>query len=221
LMLLGAVACAGGCASFPQHQVPTVTTMPYMGTPGQRPNAHMDVQFFAGEPGNQPTLLTAGQPGMGDLLQLVHKTVDESGLFQQVSYDSTASKPASGDLHLSLRIYDHCSATEAMISSVITGLSLGLVPGGNTDSYTLQLEVTDNRGQTLASVSNEDATRTYIGLVFLPFQGHDLQASVNSVLSNQIRSALKEAYDAGKLVAVNTPTRSSDNGDILSVAGVK
>jgi len=218
-----AAAGTGACASFPMHQVPTVTSMPSLGLlPGQRPLARMDVKFYAGEPDNDPTLLTASQPGVADLVQLVHQTVDDSGLFQQVHYDSAEAAPAgSGELHLSLRIYDHCSATEAVVSSVITGFTLGLVPGGATDSYTLQLEVTDNRGQTLARVSNQDATRTYIGLVFLPFSGHDTKESLNIVLSNQIRAALKEAYDAGKLVAINNTASHDDNGVMPAMAGVK
>lgn len=221
-VLMVAAAGLGACASFPMHQVPTVTGMPSLGQPGQRPMARMDVRFYSGEPDNDPTLLTTSQPGVADLVQLVHQTVDESGLFQQVHYDSAEAPPAGpGELHLSLRIYDHCSAAEAVVSSVITGFTLGLVPGGATDNYTLQLEVTDSRGQTLARVSNQDATRTYIGLVFLPFSGHDTKQSLNSVLSNQIRAALKEAYDAGKLVAVNSTSPHDDNSDIPAVAGVK
>jgi hypothetical protein len=192
--------------------------MPYVGLPAQRPNVHMDVNFYAGEPGNKPNLIPVNQPGLAGMMDVVKQTVASSGLFQQVSYDGPANP---GDLHLTLRVYDHCDTGVAIVSSLVTGLSLGLVPSVATDSYTLQLEVSDSRGQTLSSVGNEDSTRTYVGLAFLTVSGHKPEQSQHEVLANQVRAALKEAYDAGKLVAVNnngTPERGSD---IPPVAGVK
>jgi hypothetical protein len=223
VLLMGSAVVLTACASFPQHMVPTVTAMPDMGPPAQRPVAHMDVSFFAGEPGNNPTPLNEGQPGIKELQLLVHKTVNESGLFQQVLYDGATAQPATdpNGLHVSLRVFDHCSATGAMIASLVTGFTLGLVPGGTTDNFTLQLEVTNSRGQTLARVSNDDATRTWVGLAFLPVSGHELRQSTHAMLANQIRAALKQAYDAGKLVAVNAPPATDGSSVMPAVAGVK
>lgn len=56
-------------------------------------------------------------------------------------------------------------------------------------------------GQPLAQVSNEDSMRMWQGLMFLPMAGNTIQKGAEATVGNQVRAALKEAYDSGKLNA--------------------
>jgi hypothetical protein len=76
----------------------------------------------------------------------------------------------------------------------------------------VQVDVLDKSGATLAQTSNNDAMTLWQGLVFLPMAGNTIQKGFNTTVGNQVRAALKQAYDSGKLAAAYGPAGASMAG---------
>lgn len=190
-----------GCAVFPQQKVATVQ-LPIATAATQKPSAYANVQVFRGKPGNNAKELSPSLPGLNKAIDMIRKNVDDSGLFSSVSYDS--STKADADLNLNVRVYNHGDiGAGAMIAAFITGFTFYVVPSTALESYTVQVDVADKAGQSLAHVSNEDSMRMWQGLIFLPMAGNTMQKGFESTVGNQIRAALKEAHSAGKLNTAN------------------
>lgn len=200
-VLMAGVASLCGCVSFPEHRLATASALAAPST-APLPSASLEVNLFTGTPSGNPVALDAGQPGVEALQAIVRQSIAQSGIFREVRAVGDKGK---ADLHLNVRIYESCNTAEAVVATLVTGLTLGLVPGGTTETYSLRMEVTDNRGQTLARVANQDAARDYVGLLMLPLaRSHSADSGMRQVIANQVQLALIQAYNAGKLVAMNT-----------------
>lgn len=188
-----------GCAVFPQHKVAPVQ-LPVASTAAQKPTAYANLQFFRGRPGANAKELSPTLPGMNKTFDMIRSNVSNSGLFSSVSFDS--STRSSADLSLDVRVYNHGEISAgAMVGAIITGLSFYVIPSTAVDEYTVKVDVYDKAGQPLAKVSNEDSMRMWQGLIFLPMAGNTIRKGAEATVGNQVRAALKEAYDSGKLSA--------------------
>jgi len=186
-----------GCAVFPQHKVAPVQ-LPVASTVAQKPSAYTNVQFFRGKPGANAKELSPTLPGMNKTIDMLRDNVSNSGLFSSVSYDS--STKGNTDLNLDVRVYNHGEISPgSMVGAIITGLSLYVIPSTAADSYTVQVDIFDKAGQPLTQVTNEDSMRMWQGLIFLPMAGNTIMKGMEGTVGNQVRAALKEAYDSGKL----------------------
>ncbi|MDF2447243.1 MAG: hypothetical protein K0S46_2479 [Moraxellaceae bacterium] len=202
---LVAVVLLTGCATFPQHKVAAVQ-LPVATTPAQQPSAYANVQFFRGKPGAANVMeLAPSLPGMDKTIAMIRSNISNAGLFRSVSFDSSTKD--SADLRLNVRVYNHGDiGGGAIVGAVITGLTLYVIPSKATDTYTVQVEVNDKVGQPLAQATNVDSMNFWQGWVFLPMSGNTIQKGLEGTVGNQVRAALKDAYDSGKLSAAYQPS---------------
>lgn len=190
-LALAALATLGGCASFPQHQVPTVAkpAAPYA---GPKPSVFITVTHYMGE--NPGTEMRAAS----DLLRpVVTSTILDSGLVDPTPY-AVGDKT---DLKLDVTINNVANAGAAAALGIVGGLTLGVIPVPATDNYKVKLKVSDASGAVVGSTGNQDAVRTWIGWIFLPMAGKTPEKAVKSTIANQVLSALNDAYASGLLKA--------------------
>lgn len=186
----------GGCASFAQHEVKKIASMPDVSTYHSKPTAYVEFKFYAGNPDKTTGAVEMVQ--VYDKLRPVVKTaVESSHLFSQFSMDEF--EQGKMDYVIKLRAYNHGSNGAAMISGFLTGFTLGVIPGAATDNYTLFADVYDKQGTKVAEYRNKDSVTTWIGLVFVPMMGNTPQKAVSATLENQIKEVLKKAVDEQKL----------------------
>lgn len=189
-LALVTLAALGGCASFPQHQVPTAARP--AAPPDQKPSVIVTVTHYMGE--NPGTEMRAASD---QLRPVVTSTILDSGLVDPTPY-AVGDKT---DLKLDVTINNTGNAGAAAALGVIGGLSLGVIPVAATDNYKVKLKVTDANGTVVGTTTNQDAVRTWIGWIFLPVAGKTPDKAVKSTIANQVLTALNDAYASGQLKA--------------------
>lgn len=194
LALLCSAISVTGCASFHQEKVAHVDAMPDTSQYQNRPSVYIDFDFYRGKPNENALDVDTAEVHIKPLLE---KVVNESNLFSNVSYDET--KKAEMDYTITLRAYNHGEVGAAAVMGFITGFTLGVIPSAATDEFSVLVEVTDNTGQTLHNNQNNDAITTWIGIWFIPVMGFTVDEAVNASLENQIKQALKEAFESGTM----------------------
>lgn len=117
--------------------------------------------------------------------ELVEKVFNESGIFG--SY-----KAGSGyeEIHFDITMNNHgkFSAT----ASIITGLTLFIIPSYATDKYTLTVELYD-KGQLFKTYQYNDYMKTWLGWVFLPMMpGHMPGKTAEKVNENMLRAFIAD-----------------------------
>lgn len=200
-LALLALTFLGGCASFPQHQVPTASAIPAAKQPAQKPSVIINVTHYMGEnPGTE--MRTAS-----DFLRpVITSAILESGLVDPTPHvlgDKT-------DLQLDVTINNVGNMGAAAASGFISGLTLGVIPGAATDNFKVKLKVTNTGGTVLGTHANQDAIRTWTGWIFLPLAGKTPAKAVKSTIVNQVRAALNEAFEAGQLNASSPLTAQAN-----------
>lgn len=189
-LALVAVATLGGCASFPQHQIPTAAKP--AAPAGAKPSVIITVTHYLGE--NPGTEMRAAS----DLMRpVVTSTILESGLVDPTPYaigDKT-------DLKLDVSINNVGNMGAAAALGIVSGLSLGVIPVPATDNYKVKLKVSNAGGHVVGTTTNQDAVRTWIGWIFLPMAAKTPEKAVKSTIANQVLSALNDAYASGLLKA--------------------
>lgn len=184
------ILALAGCASFPGDQV-AETTLPSMSGYQQRPGVFVDFNFYRGEAGSA----TAVEVPQGrDLLKpQLEAALRDSGLFSRYTLDQFQKQP--GDYTLKLSVYNSGSEGAAMVSGMITGFSMGIIPGSAKDEYTMTLQVLDEQGQPVKVGENHDSVRTWMGLVFLPMMAHTPADAINDSFRRQLNALLKQLLD--------------------------
>ena len=184
------ILALAGCASFPGDQV-AETTLPSMSGYQQRPGVFVDFNFYRGEAGSA----TAVEVPQGrDLLKpQLEAALRDSGLFSRYTLDQFQKQP--GDYTLKLSVYNSGSEGAAMVSGMITGFSMGIIPGSAKDEYTMTLQVLDEQGQPVKIGENHDSVRTWMGLVFLPMMAHTPADAINDSFRRQLNALLKQLLD--------------------------
>jgi hypothetical protein len=199
-LALLALAGLGGCASFPQYQVPQLTQMPDASHVAQKPTVVIDVkQYFGEDPGTE---MRAAE----DIVRpMVTKAILESGLVDPSAHalgDKT-------DLQIDVSIHDVGEMGAAMVSGFLCGFTLGIIPGEATDNYKVSVKISSSStGKEVTTVVNEDAIHTWTGWIFLPMAGNTPANAVQDTLTNQVRTALKTAFEAGQL-SIPAPATAS------------
>lgn len=192
LKMLGmALAFAlSGCASFPGDQVPE-TTLPTMANYQQRPSVFVDFTFYQGKAGDPKAVEV---PLARDSLKpQLEASLRDSGLFSRYTLDEFQKQP--GDYTLKLKVYNGGSAGAAMVSGMITGLTLFVIPGSAKDEYSMTLQVLDAQNQPVLIGQNNDSVRTWMGLIFIPMMGHTPAEAVNDSFRRQFNALLKQMVD--------------------------
>ena len=114
-------------------------------------------------------------------------------MFSRYTLDEFQKQP--GDYTLKLNVYNSGSAGAAMVSGMITGFSLFVIPGSAKDEYTMTLEVLDDQGQPVLSGQNHDSVRTWMGLIFIPMMGYTPGEAINDSFRRQFNALLKQMVD--------------------------
>lgn len=184
------ILALAGCASFPGDQV-AETTLPPMSDYQQRPGVFVDFNFYRGEVGSA----TAVEVPQGrDLLKpQLEAALRDSGLFSRYTLDQFQKQP--GDYTLKLNVYNSGSEGAAMVSGMITGFSMGIIPGSAKDEYTMTLQVLDDRGQPIEVGQNHDSVRTWMGLIFIPMMAHTPADAISDSFRRQLNALLKQLLD--------------------------
>lgn len=192
LKLLGMalVLTLTGCASFPGDQVPE-TTLPSMASYQQRPSVFVDFTFYQGKATDKNAIEMP--QGREVLKPQLEASLRDSGLFSRYTLDEFQKQP--GDYTLKLNVYNSGSAGAAMVSGMITGFSLFVIPGSAKDEYTMTLEVLDDQGQPVLSGQNHDSVRTWMGLIFIPMMGNTPGEAINDSFRRQFNALLKQMVD--------------------------
>ncbi len=190
------VAIIAGCASFAKNQIPEVTSMPSVEQYQNKPSVYIDFRFFQGDPqtAQNPVEIAAAKT---QLQPMVERTVQESLLFSRSTFD--AFEQDKTDYTIKVYAYNHGNHGGAAIMGFITGFTLGVIPSAATDNFTLVVEASGKDGANLSNTSNQDAVTTWIGLWFIPLMGNTPDEAITDTLENQLRTALKELVESGKL----------------------
>ena len=190
------IVAIAGCASFAKNQVPEVTNMPSVEQYQNKPSVYVDFRFFQGDP--QTTQNPVEMAAAKNALQpMVERTLQESQLFNRTTFD--AFEQDKTDYTIKVYAYNHGSHGGAAVMGFITGFTLGVIPSAATDNYTLVVEATGKDGAKVSNASNQDAVTTWIGLWFIPLMGNTPDEAITGTLENQLRAALKELVESGKL----------------------
>lgn len=197
--MFAAILCGitlAGCASFAQHEVKQIASMPDVSAYHNKPTAYVEFKFYAGDPDKTTGAVEMVQV-YDKLRPVVKSAVEGSQLFSRFSMDEFDQ--GKMDYVIKLRAYNHGSGGAAMVSGFLCGFTLGIIPGAATDNYTLFADVYDRQGAKVAEYRNKDAVTTWMGWVFLPMAGNTPQKAVSATLENQIKDVLKKAIEDQKL----------------------
>jgi hypothetical protein len=184
------VLALAGCASFPGEEV-AETTLPTMSNYQQRPGVFVDFNFYQGEAGSAKAV--EAPLGRDMLKPQLESALRDSGMFSRYTLDQFQKQP--GDYTLKLNVYNSGSAGAAMVSGMITGFTLGIIPGSAKDEYTMTLQVLDEQGKAIKVGENRDSVRTWMGLVFIPMMGNTPAEAVNDSFRRQFNALLKQLLD--------------------------
>lgn len=193
-LMVSAIIALSGCASFHQEKIPLIETMPDTSQYQNLPSVYVDFDFYRGKPDENPQDVDQVEP---ELLPMVKKVVDESKLFSQVSYNEADQE--NMDYTIRLRAYNHGEVGLAAVGGFLTGFTLGIIPSAATDQFSVVMEVLDNSGSSLHSNDNHDEITTWLGIWFIPVMGNTIPEAVEASLSNQIKHALKAAFESGAM----------------------
>lgn len=190
------IVVLAGCASFPKEQVPTVSSMPDVNQYQNKPSVFIDMRFFRGNPNQAEAAIEMGalKPQMQGI---VERVVNDSALFSHYTFDEFEKDKS--DYTLKVYAYNHSNSGAAAVMGFLCGFTFGIIPAAATDNYTLEVEAVDASGNVVEEATNVDAVTTWIGLWFIPLMGNTPNEAVESTLENQIRAALKNLVDSGKL----------------------
>ena len=194
MLVVATYTLLNGCASFPQNEMAQVQQMPTVAKYKNKPSVYIDFKFFRGSPDSNAVEITTAKD---KLIPTIEQVVADSKLFRHATFDEF-EKEKTG-YTLKLHVYNHGDTGAAAASGFITGLTLGIIPGAATDKFTLRAELSDKSGRELKRISNDDSVTTWIGIWFIPLMGNTPDDAVTSTLTNQVRSALKQLVESGKL----------------------
>jgi len=194
LVILSAAAMLTGCASFRNNEIAEVETLPDVSQYQNKPSVFVEISFYRGKPGEGASEIPAVK---SDVQEIAGKVLGESGLFSKYSFNNADKQDSDYVLHVD--IYNHGNTGAAAASGFITGLTLFIVPSKPVDHYILKAKLTDNADKLISEVTNEDSITTWIGLWFIPAASNTPQKALSQTLENQLKAALKELVENGKL----------------------
>jgi hypothetical protein len=206
LAILSAAIALTGCASFRNNEIAEVKSLPDVSQYQNKPSVFVEASFYRGEPGKAASEVPAARQ---EVQKTISKVLGESGLFSKYSFN-TADKQGS-DYTLHIDIYNHGNNGLAVVSGFITGFSLFIIPGAATDNYTFKARLSDNTGQTVSEVTNKDSFTAWFGIWFLPAVANTPAKAFSQTIENQLKAALKELVESGKLKYSQASPRINSN----------
>lgn len=195
LLVAVSILLLNGCASYPQHEVSNVEAMPDVTKYKNKPTVFIDFRFLRGTPDDENA--TESSAAKDKLVAIVDEAVNESGLFETVTFDEFEKDKMGYTIRMDY--YNYGDEGAAAVSGFLTGFTLGIIPGAATDNYTLKVSIEDKQGKVLAQTNNKDSISTWLGIWFIPVMSNTPEIAINTTLRNQVRSALKQLFEDNKL----------------------
>lgn len=193
-MVFASLLTLSACASFPNEEVAKVSDFPNVSQYQTKPKVYIDLKFFSGNPANGTAVeVPAAKERVQPMLEKVFK---EKALFSEFTFDEFKQEEMS--YKLELHFYNHGEAGAAAVMGFLTGFTFGVIPSAATDQYTLKSSLNDDSG-TLSQQVSKDSMTTWIGIWFIPMMANSPQKALEETLTNQVKAAIKEMIDSGKL----------------------
>ena len=186
--ILTAATLFSGCASFPGGNNPQIDKLPDKSAFTKRPSITLDVKMVAGNP--DAATHAENKPGTDLFKGVVDKVTKDSAFFSSYSLDPFKSKET--DYTIKMEMLNHGSGGAAAVSGLITGFTLGVIPGAATDHYRLTAKVMDRQGTVMKSYVINDEVTTWIGIWFIPFMGSSPQVVVPKVWTNMVKNVYQQ-----------------------------
>ena len=218
MMVMVAVGVAvTGCSSSsltrtsPRNQLQRVETILGVSQDGKKPNVFVKARFLHGEPppkgaieaqhGAVCAALNYGMNISADRARLRNQIVSEfkkSGLFGNVS--ANEADQSGADLTFAVDVYNYVGTGWSTLGAFMTGLTLYLLPSSGTDNYIVHVKLLDKSEEIIGEVKNKDAIRSWCGVWFMSMSAtQKAQEAYDQTVNNQLRAALKDLAESGKL----------------------
>ena len=183
-----------GCASFRNNEIATVDKLPDVMQFKNKPTAFIDAHLYRGERGSKASEILTNKDKVHEV---IGKTVSGTNFFSKYSFNDVDK--AGSDYVIKIDIYNHGNEALAFFSGFITGFTFGVVPGAAKDNFTIIMQLSDRSGTVISEVTNKDSVTTWVGLWFIPAMGNTPEKAFNGTLENQLRAALKDLVESGKI----------------------
>lgn len=202
LVMLFNMLVLSGCAAFQYNDVPLETSMPDVSQYEKKPSVYVNLFIYNGEPGGKTNLVNYNDEDM----KFIAGVVKKSNLFSAVGYALEHEKRAAEllseeetDYTINIKVYGHSNDVLAALSGFVTGFTLGIVPGGVTNHFDVDVKCYDRKNRAIASYENHDRVQLLIGLWFIPFIYYTPSKAIKGTLENQIIASLVKMFEDGKL----------------------
>jgi hypothetical protein len=184
------LAWLSGCSlSIPANKLPTLGKLPDRSAMPDRPSAFLDVRFLGDFSGGEKPAFEH-PPATAKFRELVDKITQESGLFSRYTFE-----PGDTDYRIKMDMLDYGSAGAAVAAGVVSGATLGIIPGAATDNYRLTVTVVDRNGNALKTYEFEDAVQSWVGIWFVPGVAGRTEDVFPAVFENMLRHAYQKICD--------------------------
>ncbi len=189
-VVLAAALLMGGCASFPDSEVPKIEKLPDKSAFQNKPSVFVDAKTYLDRT-DELTNSIENPLAVGPFKAAAEKATKESNLFSKYTMDPFNGKDM--DYVIKLEMINHApNMGMAFVSGFITGFSLFIIPGGATDHYVLRAKVLDKGGNSIKSYEYRSSVTTWIGIWFLPFVGNSPQTVVPEHWGNMVKRAYQQ-----------------------------
>ncbi len=194
LALLCLSGILGGCAAFPQYQVPVRDVHERNDYPANE-LAYVDLRFYEGNPEDpHPDDLE-----YSSMTGIARQAFIDSGRYQDVTFQRPSLHSSVPRYRLS--IYDETPLTVPALTGLLCVLTYDLFPMIASQHFYVSLQQLDPQtGAVLQESHNTDTIHAYFGWLAIPAWalGHTHHRAINDTLENQIKGLLqkKAGYNA-------------------------
>lgn len=184
-----------GCASFPAEKTASVKPVNVSGYQN-KPSVFVSTKFFTGDPKSANPAENAY--AANHVRPIIEKAFKNTGYFSRVSTDIVDQDKS--DYTMEVTVHNYGNGGLGFLSGFISGLTLGIIPGAATDNYQVSIKLIDRSSDApVATVSNDDAITTWIGIWLLPFAGNTPTEALETTLNNQVKAAVTHLVEGKKL----------------------
>lgn len=203
-ILVGATLLVGGCAMFPDNQLPEVKTLPNKSQFTNRPSLALDVKYRMDTSGGEGGTPAENVQMTANLKAIVEEITKESTMFSRYSMDAFDAK--NMDYTVKLEVIERAAMGPALAGAIITGLTLYIIPSKVSIAYDLNATVSDRNGAKLKTYELRDGLSMWQGIVFLPFGEKDIIETPKNVVRNMVKNLYQNmAKDNLLRYSSNTP----------------
>jgi len=190
----------GGCASFPKGRLEGVE-IPSLDASHSAEKVAIEVKFFVGDP--DAGVAESNFRAIPTHKAVIEQVISESKLFSEYTFDQITG--ANYPYKLKLIFFNDFSRGAAFTFGFLSGATLGVLPVGGSEEFTLKASLTHN-AQPGTSVRAQDGVLNLVGLVFLPLAGNTPEHAHSVTVARLVRDALRQLIESGAFVSPDLPS---------------